>query len=149
MTERTLVLLKPDAVQRGLVGRITARLEDRGLEIIALKLMQMDMPLARRHYAEHVQKPFFPEVAAFITSAPLVAMVVQGPNAVDVVRAAMGATNPRDAAPGSIRGDLALDIAKNLIHGSDSPEAADREIPIFFTPPELHDYERAISPWIH
>ncbi len=149
MAERTLVLLKPDAVQRGLVGRITARLEERGLKVVGLKLMQMDMPLARRHYAEHVDKPFFPEVAAFMTSAPLVAMAVEGANAVGIVRTTMGATSPRDAAPGSIRGDWAVDIGKNLIHGSDSPESAVRELPIFFSDEELFAYERAMDGWIH
>ncbi len=149
MAEQTLVLLKPDAVQRGLVGRITARLEDRGLKIVGLKLMRMDMALARRHYAEHVDKPFFPDVAGFMTSRPLVAMAVEGDNAVDLVRTTMGATNPRNAAPGTIRGDWAVDIGKNLIHGSDSPESAARELPIFFSEAELLSYEREADCWVH
>ena len=149
MTERTLVLLKPDAVQRGLVGKIIGRLEDRGLKIAGLKLMRMDMPLARRHYAEHVEKPFFPGMAEFMTSRPIVAMAIEGENAVEIVRKTMGATNPRDAAPGTVRGDWAVDIGKNLIHGSDSPESAVRELEIFFGDDELFDYEREIESWVY
>ena len=148
MAERTLVLLKPDAVQRGLVGGIIARLEGRGLKIAGLKMMQMDMALARRHYAEHVDKPFFPDVAGFMTSRPLVAMAVEGDNAVEVVRTTMGATNPRNAAPGTIRGDWAVDIGKNLIHGSDSPESAERELAIFFADADLYDYDREADGWV-
>ena len=149
MTERTLVLLKPDAVQRGLVGKIIGRLEDRGLKIAGLKLMRMDMPLARRHYAEHVEKPFFPSVAEFMTSRPIVAMAIEGENVVEIVRKTMGATNPRDAAPGTVRGDWAVDIGKNLIHGSDSPESAVRELEIFFGDDELFDYEREMESWVY
>ena len=149
MTERTLVLLKPDAVQRGLVGKIIGRLEDRGLKIAGLKLMRMDMPLARRHYAEHVEKPFFPSVAEFMTSRPIVAMAIEGENAAEIVRKTMGATNPRDAAPGTVRGDWAVDIGKNLIHGSDSPESAVRELEIFFGDDELFDDEREIESWVY
>ncbi len=149
MTERTLVLLKPDAVQRGLVGKIIGRLEDRGLKIAGLKLMRMDMPLARRHYAEHVEKPFFPGMAEFMTSRPIVAMAIEGENAAEIVRKTMGATNPRDAAPGTVRGDWAVDIGKNLIHGSDSPESALRELEIFFGDDELFDYERKIESWVY
>ena len=149
MTERTLVLLKPDAVQRGLVGKIIGRLEDRGLKIAGLKLMRMDMPLARRHYAEHVEKPFFPGMAEFMTSRPIVAMAIEGENAAEIVRKTMGATNPRDAAPGTVRGDWAVDIGKNLIHGSDSPESAVRELEIFFGDDELFDYEREIESWVY
>ncbi len=149
MTERTLVLLKPDAVQRGLVGKIIGRLEDRGLKIAGLKLMGMGMPLARRHYAEHVEKPFFPSVAEFMTSRPIVAMAIEGENAAEIVRKTMGATNPRDAAPGTVRGDWAVDIGKNLIHGSDSPESAVRELEIFFGDDELFDYEREIESWVY
>ena len=148
MAERTLVLLKPDAVQRGLVGGIIARLEGRGLKIAGLKMMQMDMALARRHYAEHVDKPFFPDVAGFMTSRPLVAMAVEGDNAVEIVRTTMGATNPRNAAPGTIRGDWAVDIGKNLIHGSDSPESAERELAIFFADADLYDYDRESDAWV-
>ena len=148
MSERTLVLLKPDAVQRGLAGRIISRLEDRGLKIVGLKLMQMDMPTAQRHYAEHVEKPFFAGLAEFMMSRPLIAMAVEGKNAVEVVRKTMGATNPQNAEPGTIRGDLAVDIARNLIHGSDSPESAARELAIFFEDGDLLDYSRDVEPWV-
>ena len=148
MSERTLVLLKPDALQRGLAGRVISRLEDRGLKIVGLKLMQMDMPIAQRHYAEHVEKPFFAGLASFMMSRPLVAMAVEGKNAVEVVRKTMGSTNPQNAEPGTIRGDLALDIGRNLIHGSDSPESAARELAIFFEDAELLDYTREVEPWV-
>ena len=146
--QRTLVLLKPDAVQRGLVGTLVARLEARGLKIVAMKLMRLDRDTAARHYEAHLGKPFFRGLVDFITSAPLVAMVVQGPGAVDMVRAIMGATDPLKAAPGTVRGDLATDIGRNLIHGSDSLEASDREIPLFFGDGEIIDYPRELDPWI-
>ncbi len=146
--ERTLVLIKPDAVQRGLIGAIISRLEARGLLLVAVKLLTVDEALARRHYEAHVNKPFFPGLVKFITSSPIVAMVWQGKNAVDVVRATMGATDPLKAAPGTIRGDWALDIGRNLIHGSDSPESARREIEIFFRPEEIKEYSRDVDPWI-
>jgi len=148
LSERTLVLLKPDALQRGLAGRIISRLEDRGLKIVGLKLMQMDMPIAQRHYTEHVEKPFFAGLASFMMSRPLVAMAVEGKNAVEVVRKTMGSTSPQNAEPGTIRGDLALDIGRNLIHGSDSPESAARELAIFFEDAELLDYTREVEPWV-
>lgn len=148
MAERTLVLLKPDAVQRGLVGRLISRLEDRGLKIAGMKLMQMDMDLAKRHYAEHVEKPFFAGLSAFMLSRPIVAMAVEGKNAVESVRATLGATNPQNAAPGTVRADFAIDIGRNLMHGSDSVESAERELAIFFADGELHDYERETDRWI-
>ena len=148
MAERTLVLLKPDAVQRGLAGRIIARLEDRGLQIVGLKLMRMDMEIARRHYAEHVERPFFVGLAEFMTSRPILAMAVEGNEAVSVVRDTMGATDPRKAAPGTIRGDLAQDIGRNLIHGSDSVESAERELGIFFSDGEILSYDRESERWI-
>jgi nucleoside-diphosphate kinase len=133
MSERTLFLCKPDAVERGLVGEIIARLERKGLRIVAMDQRQIDAEIAKRHYAEHEGKPFFDDLVAFITSGPLVAMVVEGgPDTWKVVRAVMGATNPRDAAPGTIRGDLALETTQNLVHGSDAPETAEREIALFF-----------------
>lgn len=135
--QRTLVLLKPDAFKRRLVGEIIRRLEQKGLDIIALKLIRVDRALAERHYAEHRQKPFFSELVEFIISGPVVAMVVEGPQAIAVVRQMMGATNPFQAAPGTIRGDFGLDITTNLIHGSDSPESAQREIECFFQPEEI------------
>jgi nucleoside-diphosphate kinase len=130
--ERTLVLIKPDAMQRGLAGEVISRLERRGLKIVAIRLMKMSTKLAKEHYAEHEGKPFFDDLVAFITRSPLVAMVVEGPEAPAVVRTLMGTTNPRDAAPGTIRGDLAIELTENLVHGSDSPESAAREIALFF-----------------
>ncbi|MBI4198947.1 MAG: nucleoside-diphosphate kinase [Chloroflexi bacterium] len=146
--ERTLVLVKPDGLQRGLVGAIVSRLEGRGLKIVAMKLMRLDAALARRHYEAHVGKPFFRGLAQFITSSPLVAMVLEGKDAVEVVRRAMGDTDPVKAAPGTIRGDLGLDIGRNLVHGSDSPEAAEREVALFFQEGEVLDYRRDVDPWI-
>ncbi|MBM3939587.1 MAG: nucleoside-diphosphate kinase [SAR202 cluster bacterium] len=146
--ERTLILLKPDALQRGLCGRIIARLEDRGLKLAGMKLMRMDMAVARKHYEAHVNRSFFVGLAEFMTSRPIVAIAVEGKNAVDVVRGTMGATDPQKAAPGTVRGDFGIDIARNLIHGSDSPEAAERELAIFFKPEELLSYERETDRWI-
>ena len=133
--ERTLVLAKPDAYARGLSGEILARFERKGLQPVALRVMTMTRELAERHYAEHVSKPFFAELADFITSGPLVAMVLEGRSAIAAARQLIGATNPLEAAPGSIRGDLAVATGENLVHGSDGPESAAREIGIFF--PEL------------
>ncbi len=147
MTERTLVLIKPDAVQRLLTGRIIARLEERGLKIVGLKLMLVDRELAERHYAIHREKPFFGGLVDFITSSPLVALALEGPNAITVVRAMVGATRPNEAAPGTIRGDLALETAQNLIHASDGPETAESELALWFAPGELVDYERDIDRW--
>ena len=130
--ERTLVLAKPDAYARGLSGEILARFERKGLQPVALRVMTVTRELAERHYAEHVEKPFFGELADFITSGPLVAMVLEGRSAITAARQLIGATNPLDAAPGSIRGDLAIATGENLVHGSDSPESAAREIGIFF-----------------
>ena len=146
--ERTLVLAKPDAVQRGLAGTVLSRLEARGLKIVALRMLRMDRNLAGRHYAAHEGKPFFPGLVDFITSGPIVAAVFEGRNAIDVVRQTMGATDPAKAAPGTIRGDLALDTGRNLIHGSDSLESAETEIALFFEPGDLQSYERATDPWI-
>jgi nucleoside-diphosphate kinase len=146
--ERTLVLVKPDAMQRGLAGEILRRLEQRGLRIAGLKLLQVDRALAERHYAEHVGKPFYEALVAYITSSPIVAAVLEGTQAVEAVRTTMGKTNPREAAPGTIRGDLGLEIGRNLIHGSDSLQSAEREISLFFQPSELIAYERAIDRWL-
>jgi nucleoside-diphosphate kinase len=137
MAERTLVLIKPDAMQRGLAGEILSRLERRGLTLRGAKLVQVDRDLADRHYAEHREKPFFGELVEFITSAPTLALVVEGEAAVSVVRTTMGATNPVDSAPGTIRGDLALAMPDNLVHGSDSLESAEREIALWFADDEL------------
>ncbi len=135
--ERTLVLIKPDAVGRGLAGEVLARLERRGLVLRAGKLLRVGRDLAERHYAEHREKPFYGELVEFITSAPTLALVVEGPSAISVVRTTMGGTNPADAAPGTIRGDLALAMPDNLVHGSDSPESAEREIALWFRDDEL------------
>jgi nucleoside-diphosphate kinase len=133
--DRTLILVKPDAFARGLTGEILARFESKGLRIVALKHMQMDQDLAERHYAEHEGKPFFGELVQFITSAPLVALVLEGHEAVVAARQVIGATNPLEASPGSIRGDFALEVGQNMVHGSDSNDSAAREIGLFF--PEL------------
>jgi nucleoside-diphosphate kinase len=130
--EETLVLVKPDGVRRRLIGEIVNRIERKGLDVRAMKMMTVSRELAEEHYGEHREKPFFGELVEFITSGPLVAMTVEGEGAVSVVRTLMGATNPAKAAPGTIRGDLALDMSENLIHGSDSPESAKRELNLFF-----------------
>ena len=130
--ERTLVLIKPDAMARGLAGEILRRLEERGLEVREAKLVEVDDALAREHYAEHAEKPFYGELVEFLTSGPTLAIVLEGEGAIAGVRATMGATNPAGAAPGSIRGDLALSMPDNLVHGSDSPESAAREIALWF-----------------
>ncbi len=148
MSERTLILIKPDGVQRGLIGRVIDRYEARGLRIAGLKMMQADRALAERHYAVHSDKPFFPGLIEFITSGPLVAMAVEGPNAIEVCRAINGATRPNEAAPGSIRGDLALETGMNIVHASDSPQNATDELALWFDSSELLDYERAVDAWI-
>jgi nucleoside-diphosphate kinase len=137
MAERTLVLIKPDAMQRRLAGEILGRFEQRGLSVCAAKLVQVDHELAGRHYEEHTEKPFFGELVEFITSSPTLALVLEGESAVTVVRTTMGATNPATAAPGTIRGDLALAMPDNLVHGSDSLESAEREIALWFSDGEL------------
>ena len=147
MTERTLVLIKPDAVQRLLTGRLIGRFEERGLKIVGLRLVAVDRELAERHYAVHGEKPFFGGLVDFITSSPLVAMALEGPNAIAVVRAMVGATRPQEAAAGTIRGDLALETAQNLVHASDGPETAAAELALWFSPGELLDYGRDIDRW--
>lgn len=147
MTERTLVLIKPDAVQRLLIGRIIARFEDRGLKVVALKLVTVDRGLAERHYAVHRGKPFFEGLLEFITSSALVALALEGPKAISVVRSMVGATRPAEAAPGTIRGDLALETAQNLIHASDGPETAAAELALWFADAELQEYTREIDRW--
>ena len=146
--QKTLVLLKPDAVERGLVGEIISRLERKGLRFAAIKLMRVTEELANRHYAEHLGKAFFEGLVEFITSGPVVAMVLEGENAVTVVRGIMGATNPQNAVPGTVRGDLGMTVGPNLVHGSDSEESATREISLFFSPEDIQDYERGIDAWI-
>jgi nucleoside-diphosphate kinase len=135
LPDRTLILVKPDAFERALTGEVIARFERKGLQVVGLKLMQVDVELAERHYGEHAGKPFFPELVEFITRGPLVALVLEGEGAIEAARQVIGATNPLEAAPGSIRGDFATEITFNLVHGSDSPNSAAREIELFF--PEL------------
>lgn len=148
MVERTLVLLKPDAVARGLCGEIISRFEKKGLRLAGMKLMQVDEALARKHYAMHEGKPFFQGLIEYITALPIVAMVLEGPNAIANVRAVMGATDPAKAAPGTIRGDYGLDISNNLVHGSDSEESAKREIALFFKEGEILSWERPQEKYI-
>jgi nucleoside-diphosphate kinase len=146
--QRTLLLVKPDGVQRLLVGRVLTRFEERGLKLVGLKLVHVDRALAEEHYAVHREKPFFRGLVDFITSGPLVAAALEGPNAVTIVRAMNGATRPHEAAPGSIRGDLAVETAQNLVHASDSPESAAAELALWFRPEELLSYEREIDRWV-
>lgn len=146
--ERSLVLIKPDAVQRGLAGTIISRLERRGLRIAAMKMIQMDKALAQRHYAVHQNKPFFNDLVKFITSSPIIAAVFEGKNAVEVIRQTMGETNSAKASPGTIRGDFGIDLQYNLVHGSDSLENAAKEISIFFSPAEILGYSRDIDRWV-
>lgn len=144
---KSLVLVKPDALQRGLVGELIGRIEDKGLKIAALKLMEVDEELAKEHYREHLDKDFFSDLFEFITCGPLVAMVVEDERAVSVIRNMMGATDPFEAEPGTIRGDYGLDLTKNLVHGSDSEESARREIDLFFEEEEILDYELTMDEW--
>ena len=146
--ERTLVLIKPDAMQRGLAGAILARLEQRGLKIVALKLIHMDRALAERHYAIHLGKPFFSGLVDYITSSPIIAAVFEGTRAIEVVRRTMGETDPARAAPGTIRADFGLEIGRNLVHGSDAPETAQQEIALFFSPKEIVTYSRDADRWV-
>jgi nucleoside-diphosphate kinase len=146
--ERTLIIIKPDGVERSLVGPIISRFEQRGLKIAGLKLLQVSNDLARRHYAVHEGKPFFEPLIAYIVSSPVVVMVLEGPNAVQLARNTIGATRPAEAVPGSIRGDFGVMVGRNLVHGSDSPENAEAEIALWFDPSELVSYNRTIEPWI-
>jgi nucleoside-diphosphate kinase len=146
--ERTLVLAKPDAVVRGLVGEIIGRFERRGLRLAGMKMIWMDEALANRHYSSHIGKPFFDGLVEYITALPLVAMVWEGPSAITVVRETMGATNPAAAVPGTIRGDLGIDISNNLVHGSDSEESAKKEIALFFKDEEIYEWSRPHEKYI-
>ena len=146
--ERTLVLIKPDGVQRLLIGRILTRYEERGLKVVGLKLVRTSRELAERHYAAHSERPFFGSLVDFITSSPLIALALEGPNAIAVVRAINGATKPHEAAPGTIRGDFALETAQNIVHASDGPEAAATELGLWFSASELLDYTRSVDTWV-
>ena len=146
--EQTLILVKPDAMQRGLAGEIISRIERKGLKIVALRMLQVDAALAGRHYEAHTEKPFFKSLVEFITASPIIAMVVEGRHAVDVVRQTMGQTDSAKAAPGTIRGDLAMDIQNNLVHGSDSVESAKREISLYFSKEHILEYKRSSDRWM-
>ena len=146
--QRTLILLKPDAVQRRLMGQIISRFENKGFNIIAMKMLQVTPELAQQHYAEHVEKPFYPGLEAFITGAPVVAMVIEGREAIPVVRNMLGATSGLEAAAGTIRGDFSSSRQMNLVHASDGPEAAEREINLYFESSELCPYEPTLTPWL-
>jgi nucleoside-diphosphate kinase len=148
MMERTFVMVKPDGVQRGLVGEIVSRFESRGFRICGAKMMKIPRELAERHYGEHEGKPFYEPLLSYITSGPVVCVVLEGENAVAVVRSMMGKTNPQDAAPGTIRGDFAQVTGRNVVHGSDSSESAKREINLFFNDYELHGYEKPEEEWL-
>jgi nucleoside-diphosphate kinase len=148
LVERTFVMIKPDGVMRQLVGELVGRLERKGFKLVATKMLQLDSELAEKHYAEHVGKPFFPGLVEFITSGPVVAMVWEGPQVVKAVRDMMGATNPTEALPGTIRGSLAVTISRNVIHGSDSVESANREIALYFKPEEVLAYARPVDSWL-
>jgi nucleoside-diphosphate kinase len=147
--EKTFVMIKPDGVQRGIIGEIITRLERKGLKIVAMKMMHISEELASIHYAEHHGKPFFEGLLSYITSGPVVAMVVEGKNAVKVVRTIVGSTNPVEASPGTIRGDFGMDVGRNIIHASDSLTSAEREINLFFKPEEIVRYKKAEEEWIY
>ena len=146
--DRTLVLLKPDCVQRRLMGEIISRFETKGFNVIAMKMLQVTPELAKQHYAEHVEKPFYPGLEEFITGAPVVAMCIEGLDVIRVVRDMLGATNGLNAAAGTIRGDYSSSRQMNLVHASDGPEAADREMQLYFDPPEICPYEPTLTPWL-
>ena len=147
--ERSLVLIKPDAIQRGLAGEIIFRLEKKGLKIVAMKMLHMDKALAQRHYAVHKGKAFFDDLVNFITSSPVIAIIFQGKNAVEVIRQMMGETDPAKAHSGTIRGDFGIDIGHNLVHGSDSLDNASKEIDLFFSAEEIFNYYRELDTWIY
>lgn len=147
--ERTFLMIKPDAVQRNLIGEVVSRLERKGLKLVAAKLFQANEELAKEHYAEHVGKPFYNKLVSFITSGPVFAMVVEGKNVVEVTRTIVGETNPTKAAPGTIRGDYGIDLGRNIIHGSDSNESAAREISLWFDESELNDYILNDEKWVY
>lgn len=146
-SQRTLILVKPDGVHRRLVGTIISRIENKSLSLVAMKMLQVTPELSKQHYAEHVEKPFYPQLEEFITAAPVVAMIVQGPEAVSVMRTVIGATNGREAAPGTIRGDYGCSRQMNMIHGSDSEESAAREIAIYFGDNEICEYTPVLNDW--
>ncbi|MDD4307724.1 MAG: nucleoside-diphosphate kinase [Thermoplasmata archaeon] len=147
--ERTFVMVKPDGVQRGIAGQVVSRFESKGLKLVAAKLMVIDEDLASRHYAEHLGKPFYGKLVSFITSGPVLAMVWEGQDAISTVRAVVGKTNPKEAGPGTIRGDFGMTTGRNIIHASDSPASAEREIGLFFGKNEVLDYRRIDEVWLY
>jgi len=147
--EKTFVMIKPDGVQRNLIGEIISRFEKKGLKVVALKMMRVNEEVAHKHYGEHKGKPFFSGLVEYITSGPVVAMVLEGKGAIEMVRAMMGATDPLKAEPGTIRGAYGIDIGRNVVHGSDAPESAEREIKLFFNEEEILNYRRDIDSWIY
>ncbi|KQL53704.1 nucleoside diphosphate kinase [Heyndrickxia shackletonii] len=147
--EKTFLMVKPDGVQRQLIGEIVSRFEKKGFHLVGAKLMKVSTELAEKHYGEHKERPFFGELVDFITSSPVFAMVWEGENVIATARQMMGSTNPKDAQPGTIRGDFGVTVGKNIIHGSDSPESAEREIGLFFKSEELVDYTKLINEWIY
>lgn len=147
--EKTFIMVKPDGVQRGLIGDVVKRFEQKGFTLVGAKLMHISNELAEEHYGEHKERPFFGELVEFITSGPVFAMVWEGENVISVARNMIGATNPSEATPGSIRGDFAVTVGKNIIHGSDSLESAEREINLFFTSKEQVDYKKQANDWIY
>ncbi len=147
--EKTFVMVKPDGVHRGLVGEVINRLEIKGLKIVGMKMLQVSNELAKEHYAEHSEKPFYNDLVNYIISSPVISMVIEGKNAVGVVRTLVGATNPIEASPGTMRGDFGLDIGRNIVHASDSLQSAEREIDLFFGEEEIFDYTRIDHPWIY
>ncbi|MCL2157262.1 MAG: nucleoside-diphosphate kinase [Methanobrevibacter sp.] len=149
MMEKSFVMIKPDAVSRRLMGKILARFEAKGLQIIAIKMLDIDENLAKNHYGEHVEKPFFNDLISYITSSPSLAMVIKGDDAISIIRKMVGATNPKEADLGTIRGDFAIDMGRNVIHASDSPKSAEKEINLFFNDNEICDYSITDNSWIY
>jgi nucleoside-diphosphate kinase len=149
MRERTFFMIKPDGVQRGLIGDVVQRIERKGFKVAAMKMLQIPREMALEHYAEHEGKPFFDDLVDFITSGPVVAMVVEGENAIEDIRTLMGKTDPKASAPGTVRGDFGIHLSRNVVHGSDSPASAEREISIFFPREEIMDFERIDEKWIY
>ncbi|MGI5823713.1 MAG: nucleoside-diphosphate kinase [Dethiobacteria bacterium] len=147
--QKTFIMLKPDAVQRNLMGEVICRFEKKGLKAIAIKMLKISREMAEKHYGEHQGKPFFDELVNFITSGPVVAMIWEGRGAIQVARQMMGSTDPQEAPPGTIRGDYGLFMGNNVVHGSDSPESAAREISLFFSPQEIFSYQKSAEPWIY
>lgn len=147
--EKTFVMVKPDGIHRGLTGEVIKRLESKGLKLVGMKMIQVSNELAKDHYAEHSDKPFYDDLVNYITSSPVVAMVFEGKNAIGIIRTLVGATNPIEASPGTIRGEFGLEIGRNIVHASDSAQSAEREINLFFNQQEIFDYTRIDEPWLY